>query len=249
MAMSFDLSDSKEDLPNADEQDDIDVFLTHDSTFDHAAPGLVEMQHCRLPTGRSETRLAKANFQKIHDSAARIKETFYNLLGALRVSSDQRNFALEWLEKENYLDVFKQRLAGLESGNFLDVFQQMLAGLESMLMLASGGAEHKIPIVSNLQAVRAANKSSGNARKQLRPVDIRTERKKRKRAREDARSNLATVQTPLVAAHRPNKKRVTEASRHQKNYEVSAKRSRVPKVLHPSIKPAIAKDDSPESSR
>ena len=229
--VTFELSDNKENIPDVDGDDDMGIFPSLDSTFDRVDSGPVQRQHCRLPTGRSETRLAKQYFQNIHDSAERIKETFYNLLGALHVSGDQTKFASEWLEK----------------GDFLDDFLQRLTGLESMLMVASGGVGGRIPIVSNLPVVRAANKSSGNAQRERRPMDIRTKRQKRKRDHEKARSNLATLRTPLVEAHRPNKKRVEEASRHKKNYERAAKRSRVPKVLHPLINVVTTNDESPES--
>ena len=110
-------------------------------------------------------------------------------------------------------------------------------------MLATGGVGNAIPIVSNLETVRALNKSDGSAQRERRPMDVRTQRRKRKRAHEAAQTKLATVRTPLVEANRPNTKRVEEASRHQRNYEVAAKRSRVPKILHSSIKPTTEKDD------
>ena len=46
----------------------------------------------RLPSRKSELRLVKDYFQQIHDSAGRIRETFFNLQGALRLTMSQDTF-------------------------------------------------------------------------------------------------------------------------------------------------------------
>ena len=66
-------------------------------------------------------------------------------------------------------------------------------------------------------------------------------RLKRKRDHDKAQRKLDTLQTPLVEAHRPNKKRRSEASRHQKTYSKTVKKTRVPKELHPTL--ALMKGD------
>ena len=108
-----------------------------------------------------------------------------------------------------------------------------------MLTVASAGAGTSLPVVSNLETVRAANKTGRNPQSERRPHNIRIQVQKRKRARDTAQKNLAALQTPLVEAHRPSKKRASEASRHQKNYELASKKSRVPKKLHPLIESSL----------
>ena len=73
-----DLSDSKEDFPEFDDLDD-NMYSASDSNLDRAASDLAEIGLPRLPTGKSERRLVKESFQRIHDSAGRIRETFFNL--------------------------------------------------------------------------------------------------------------------------------------------------------------------------
>ena len=181
---------------------------------------LSDLELPRLPTGRSEMRLVKEKFQKIHDSAGRIRETFFNLQGAFHMSSNPDRFALDWMKKDY----------------FLNCIQQKLSEVESMISVATGGIGASLPVVSNLETVRALNKTKKNAQLERRPVDIRRKRKKRKRDYDRAHTKLHAVQTPLVEAHRPNKKRISEASRHQKNFKAKAKKTGVPKTLHPSVK-------------
>ena len=108
-----------------------------------------------------------------------------------------------------------------------------------MLTVAAAGTRTSIPVLSNLEMVRAANKTGRKPQSERTPQDIRILGQERKRARDAARRNLAALQTPLVEAHRPSKKRASEASRHQKNYELVSKKSRVPKKLHPLIESSL----------
>ena len=86
-----------------------------------------------------------------------------------------------------------------------------------------------------MESVRAANKASSVAQMEQQPQDLMTKRLKRKRDHDAAQRKLDTLQTPLVEAHRPNKKRMSEASRHQKTYSKTAKKTRIPKELHPTV--------------
>ena len=226
-------SDSKEELLNMDysevnslpsEATYFDIFLSDDDENN-------ETQLERLPTGTSEMRLLRNRFQSIHDRAGRLKETFFNLLGALRVNSGDERFLTNWAGKNNILSSVDEKLSQAES----------------MLLTALGGVGANIPVVSNVQSVRALNKSGRDPQYERRPCDIRVLRKKRKRSNKSARTFLHTVQTPLVDANRPSHKRINEAKRHRRNYEAAAKRSRVPKTLHSSIKPVLDLEDSDES--
>ena len=102
-------------------------------------------------------------------------------------------------------------------------------------MVATGGVGSAFPVSSSLETVKARNKFSGVPQLERRPMDIRAQRLNRKRKHQLSRQNLDKVQTPLVEAHRPSKKRISEASRHHKNYEIAAKKSRVPKNIHTSV--------------
>ena len=104
------------------------------------------------------------------------------------------------------------------------------------MMLATGAADGNVPVVSNLEALRASNKSTTNAQEQRRPTDLRAQRRKRKQDFDAAHKNLAAVRTPLAEANRSNKKRKSEASRHQKNYKTTAKKTKIPKSFHSSLK-------------
>ena len=180
----------------------------------------------RLPTGKTERRLVKENFQRIHNSAGRIKETVFNLQCAMRFSSAKNKFAAEWIKK----------------ADVLGAVQQKLSEAESMLMIAAGAAGTSYPVVSSLETVRASNKVSGVAQKQRRPFDVRYHRQKRERVFEVTRKQLNAVQTPLVKANRPNKRRKSEASRNQKNYKIAAKKTKIPKSLHPSLNLRLSSD-------
>ena len=186
----------------------------------------------RLPTGKTARRLAKDYFQEIHNSAGLLKEAAFNLQGALRVSANQEKYALEWMEKRNELDAVTRKIAEAYS----------------ILMAAAGAGGCRLPVVSNLESVRASNKSDRAAQVEQRPLSVREKRLKRKRDQEAAAQNLDKIQTPLVEAHRPNKKRKSEASRHQKTYLRAAKRSKIPKALHISIQSSESKNDQSERS-
>ena len=108
-------------------------------------------------------------------------------------------------------------------------------------MLASGANSSSYPVVSTLETVRASNKVSGFAQQERRPFDVRAQRRKRKKVFQKTRKYLDTVQTPLVEANRPNKKRKSEASRHQKNYKIAVGKSKIPKSLHPSLNSSLRK--------
>ena len=110
-------------------------------------------------------------------------------------------------------------------------------------MLATGGVGNALPIVSNIQSVRALNKSGRSAQNELCPRDVIIKRTKRKWVDEEIRKNLAAVQTPLVEAHRPSKKHGEEASRLQKNYRLAVKKSKIPKSFHTSMKSIFDFDD------
>ena len=220
-AMELDFSDTKEDMLQGDQSDN-DFLNPYEPRFESPATGEPHALLSRLPTGKSEVRLVKDYFRKIHDSAGRIKETFFNLQGALRVASNQKAFAADWIDKKD----------------LLNAAQQKLLEVESMLMVATGGVSNVFPVVSNLEEVRAMNKSGVKPQLERRPRDVRELQRNRKRAREAARTALATLQTPLVEANRPNKKRESEASRHQKNYLAAVKKRKVPKVLHSFIIPS-----------
>ena len=226
------IADSKEEIFHYG-GDEAESFLPDlDSNFEN---GISEQQHAeleRLPTGKTARRLVKKEFQEIHDSAGRMKETCYNLLGTLRVNQNQEMFVAEWLLKNNVLSAVKKNL--LEA--------------ESMLMMATGAHDACIPVISNLDSVEALNKFTRDPQTERRPLAIREQRQERKRAHEVANSILDTVQTPLIEAHRPGKKRKAEASRHKKNYAAAAKRARVPEIVHSSIQPIWDDDDSGESS-
>ena len=113
-----------------------------------------------------------------------------------------------------------------------------------MTMVATGGTGNSVPVVSNLESVRAANKAGRVAQMEQRPQDLMRQRLKRKQDHEAAKRKLDTVQTPLVEALRRSKKRMSEANRHQKNYSRTAKKTRVPKELHPSLTSSMGNDDS-----
>ena len=110
--------------------------------------------------------------------------------------------------------------------------------------MATGGTENSVPVVSNLESVRAANKVGRMAQMEQRPQDLRELRLKRKRDHDAAQKKLDTVRTPLVEAHSPSKKRKSEVSRNQKNYSKTAKKTRVPKELHPLLNSTMCNDDS-----
>ena len=75
----LDLSDSKEELFDANDIDGDSYSFSYNQGFDRLATAVPEILHARLPTGKSEVRLVRKYFHKIHDSAGRIKETFFNL--------------------------------------------------------------------------------------------------------------------------------------------------------------------------
>ena len=100
----------------------------------------------RLRTRKSEIRLVKDYFHRIHDSAGRIRETFFNLQGAMRMASNQDAFAEKWLEKNEVLQSIYDKLSEVES----------------MVTVATAGVGTSFPVVSNLETVRAANKISRN---------------------------------------------------------------------------------------
>ena len=60
-------------------------------------------------------RLLRNRFQSIHDRAGRIKETFFNLLGALRVNSSDERFLTNWAVKNNILSSVDEKLSQAES--------------------------------------------------------------------------------------------------------------------------------------
>ena len=213
--------DSKEALSDFEGVELFDVSPIRDEMIDTYSPMPDITQPVRLATGKSEKRLVRQQFQKLHDSAARLKDTFYNMQGAFQVSSNKDLFALEWIEK---MDI-------------LTSAEQMLSQLESMMMLASGGTGKSYPVVSSLEAVQARNKTSRFALRERRPLDVQTQRQNRRRMRETMRSHLDSLQTPLVEANRPNKKRKSEASRNQKNYKRAADKARIPLSLHRSLNP------------
>ena len=71
-------SDSKEDLLEIEGNHEAGFLSPDDSSFDIFRSDDEDSQLERLPTGKTESRLLKENFQNIHDSAGRIKETYYN---------------------------------------------------------------------------------------------------------------------------------------------------------------------------
>ena len=227
-----DIEDSKEEILHYGGDGAENVLPHLDSNFEISISEQQDVELERLPTDKTARRLVKKEFQEIHDSAGRIRETLYNLLGALRVNQNQAKFVSEWMLKNNVLSAVKKKL--LEA--------------ESMLMTATGAHDGCIPVVSNLDSVRALNKSMRDPQTERRPLAIREQRQERKRARAAANSILDTVQTPLIEAHRPGKKRKAEASRQKKNYAAAAKRTRVPKTVHSSIQQIWDGDDSAEST-
>ena len=144
------------------------------------------------------------------------------------MTSNQNRFAAQWIEKSGTLQSIQGRLSEVES----------------MLTVATAGFRTSLPVVSNLETVRAANKTQRDLQQERRPRDIKNQRQKRKRAREAAKRKLATVQTPLVEAHRPSKKRASEANRHQKNYELASKKYRIPKKMNPLMKSNLESKES-----
>ena len=220
--------ESKSDIENGD-YSPFDSFLAEEQAdLDWEVPVGPEVNLRRLPTGKTERRIVKENFQQIQDSVERLRETYYNLQGALRISSKQDGFVSDWIKKSPILFTIKEKL--LE--------------LESLTAVAVGRTGSSIPVISNVEAVRAMNKAGNDAQRERRPLDIRVQRQKRKRDHDRALKALDTLQTPLVEAHRPNKKRISEASRYQKNYERIAKKKRVPKQLHSAIKSTLHEDGS-----
>ena len=111
-------------------------------------------------------------------------------------------------------------------------------------MTANTGSGGTFPVISNIEVVRASNKFSRDARIVRRPEDVRMQQRKRKRQLDAALKNLEAVPTPLVEANRPNKKRKSEASRHQRNYQKTTSRKMIPKELHPSLKTCRTEDQS-----
>ena len=109
----------------------------------------------RLPTGKSMRRLADGYFQKLHDSAGRIRETFFNLRGALRNSSNPDNFAEAWCKKSAILEAMLQKMTEVES----------------MALVATGGTRNAVPVVSNVESVRAANKVGSMSQMEQHPQD------------------------------------------------------------------------------
>ena len=99
----------------------------------------------------------------------------------------------------SFLRIGLQRITSLSS------VDEKLSQVESTLLTALGGVGASIPVVSNVQSVRALNKSGRDPQLERRPCDIRVLRQKRKRVHETAQTILHTVQTPLVDANRPNK--------------------------------------------
>ena len=213
------LSDAKEDIFDLDDPESDGVELYQDTFPNDAADDVSDVLLQRLPSGKSMKRLADDYFRQIHDSASRTRETYFNLRGAVRTSQNPDKFAEEWISKSRILETVLEKLSEVES----------------LTMLAAGASGKSFPIVSNLVRVRAANKAGSYAQREQRPQDFRKQQGKRKREHEAARRCLDTLQTPLVEAHRPNKKRKSEASRHQKNYQRAAMKTRVPRELHPSM--------------
>ena len=211
-------------MDNKDDMSDLDFteytnFPAEDLIQDVYSSEENTLEHARLPTGKTERRLIKKSFREIRNNAGGIKETMFNLQCALQMSSNKNKFAAEWIEKTD----------------ILGAVQQKLAEAESMLMLASGASRGSYPVVSSSAMVRASNKVSASQQKERRPCDVRAQRQKRERFLERTHKHLDAVQTPLVEANRPNKKRKSEASRNQKNYKIAARKLRIPESLHPSI--------------
>ena len=228
MKPESDQGESKSDMEHLDYPEF--VYLSSDEQADlHCeAPDVAKMGLRRLPTGKTERRIIKDNFQEIHDSAGRIRETFYNLQGALHISSRQDSFVSAWMKK----------------GPILDTIKEKLLEVESLMAVATRSVGCSFPDVSNVETVKALNKAGCDAQRERQPKDIRVQRQRRKRDYDTALTALDRLQMPLVEAHRPNRKRISGAS-HQKNYARKAKKTRVPKQLHFAIKSSLAKDALP----
>ena len=147
---------------------------------------------------------------------------FYNLQGAYRVSMNKERLSREQIEKSSILQAVEQKLSEAETP----------------MMLATGAPNGGVPVVSNVEAFRASHKSTADAQEKS-PMDLREQRTKRKQEFDVAHKNLAAVRTPLVEANRPNKKRKSEAGRHQKNYKAATKKTKIPKSIHSSLKSFI----------
>ena len=204
VSISGDVSESKDDTPEFQDYDYPSLSPTpQDETSEGMSVKPDNDELCRLPTGKGSLRLVKEKFQRLHDSSARIKETFFNLQSALRIAPKQDKFAFDWLKKMNILNAAEEKLSQVES----------------MIMKAAGGTGQSLPVISNLATLQARNKICSSALREKRPHDVSTQRQKRKHAQETAQKKLDSLQTPLVEANRPNKKRKSEVSRNQKNYK------------------------------
>ena len=228
--MGLDYSEVKDEILVHDDQDAVDFLATENTEITMDAADQDSPEFVRLPTGKTEHRLIKDYFQRIHDSAGRLRETFFNLQGALRLSSNKEGFIADWLKRSN----------------ILQAVQQKLSEAESMMMLTTGAGFGAYPVVSNLEAVRASNKSTRRAQRERVPQDVRAQYAKGKRKLDVALKRLAKVQTPLVEAHRPNKKRKSEINRNKKNYEAAVRKRKLPKELHSSLKTTLNRDHTME---
>ena len=191
-------------------------------------PGQCQSDLARLPTGRSSIRLARTEIKEAQKVVERLRGTLFNLDTALAMTSNQTKFANKLIEKTSVFTSMKKKL--LE--------------MESTLLVAMGGGTKLLPVISNLETVKASNKYGAHHQGECRPQDVRAKRLKRKRVQQKALSLLATVRTPLVEANRPNKKRASEACRHQKNYKVAARKTRVPQAFHSSIMACSDKENN-----
>ena len=81
-------ANGKDTVPCFDEPDSDVSLHIEDTILNEEKMNMIEGQLQRLPTGKSMRRLANDYFRQIHDSASRTRETFFNLQGALRYSSD-----------------------------------------------------------------------------------------------------------------------------------------------------------------
>ena len=227
--MGSDSPDSKEDFASSDDIESFQTMAGEDQTFDLGESdwGISELP--RLPTGKTVHRLTTNLLRQLHDSAGRLKETFFNIQTAFRVSSNQAEFVSGLANKFNALQAVHQKLSEAES-----------------IMMATTGRGGSYPVISNVEVVRASNKLCAAPQQERRPEDVRLQREKRKRQLDAAIKNLDAVPTPLVEANRPNKKRKSEASRHQRNYRVATKKKTIPKALHPSLKSSVSQMQSPK---
>ena len=69
-------------FPCFDQPDSDGSLHIEDTILNDEKMNMIEGQLQRLPTGKSMRRLANDYFRKIHDSASRTRETFFNLQAA-----------------------------------------------------------------------------------------------------------------------------------------------------------------------